>query len=149
MRDFLPDLVASGMKSFFLVILVIASSGALRAAPKIVVSTESPALRLENLRIDQHDGKVRGTAYLNLGYAAPSWSHVDVYGLDASGRVIYHACDKLSRNLLAPHPRLGRGRDTFSVDLSRDLSGVATIRVVASSRSENCRMENDRVFKIL
>jgi hypothetical protein len=105
-------------------------SAVIRASPVAIFSH----LRLENVRIDRGDGKVRGMAYLNPGYAAPCWSDVGVYGLDASGQAIYHGCDKLSKDLLAPHPRLGRSRDTFSVDLPRDLSGVADIRVVASRK---------------
>jgi hypothetical protein len=29
--------------------------------------------------------------------------------VDGSGKIVYQGCDKLSRDLLAPHPRLGRG----------------------------------------
>ena len=72
------------------------------APPRIVVSSESPELRLQNVHIDPHDGKVRGTAYLNFGYAAPLLPHVHVYALDGSGKIVYQGCDKLSGDLLGP-----------------------------------------------
>ena len=53
-----------------LVIAAMARASPPQGAPRIVVSSESPALRLQNVHIDPHDGKVRGTAYLNFGYAA-------------------------------------------------------------------------------
>jgi hypothetical protein len=34
-----------------------------------------------------------------------------IYAVDGSGKIVYQGCDKLSRDLLAPHPRLGRGRE--------------------------------------
>jgi hypothetical protein len=118
------------------------------APPRIVVSSESPALRLQNVRIDPHDGKVRGTAYLNFGYAAPLLAHVHVHALDGSCKIVYQGCDKLSRDLLAPHPRLGRGRDTFSARLPENLKGTTTIKVVASSGHDNCKMDDNRLFKL-
>ena len=90
------------------------------APPRIVVSSESPALRLQNVHIDPHDGKVRGTTYLNFDYAAPQLPHLHVYVLDGSGKIVYQGCDKLSRDLLAPHPRLGRGRDTFAASFPQN-----------------------------
>jgi hypothetical protein len=118
------------------------------APPRIVVSSESPALRLENVHIDPRDGKVRGTVYLNFGYTAPLLPHVHVYALNDSGKIIYEGCDKLSRDLLAPHPRLGRGRDSFSARLPANLNGITTIKVVTSSEHDNCRMDDNRIFKL-
>ena len=59
------------------------------APPRIVVSSESPALRLQNVHIDPHDGKVRGMAYLNFGYVAPLLPHVHIYAVDGSGKIAY------------------------------------------------------------
>jgi hypothetical protein len=74
--------------------------------------------------------------------------HVHVYALDGSGKIVYQGCDKLSRDLRAPHPRLGRGRDTFSARLPANLSGITTIKVVASSGHDNCKMDDNRLFKL-
>ena len=105
-------------------------------------------MRLKNVHIDPHDGKVRGTAYLNFGYAAPLLPHVHVYALNGSGKIVYEGCDKLSRDLLAPHPRLRRGRDIFSARLPANLNGITTIKVVASSEHDDCKMDDNRIFKL-
>ena len=118
------------------------------APPRIVIWSESPALRLQNVHIDPHDGKVRGTAYVNFGYAAPGFPHVHVYALDGSGKIVYEGCDKLSRDLLAPYPRLHKGRDGFSASLPANLNQITTIKVVASSGHDNCKMDDNRLFKL-
>lgn len=155
MRDFPRFVVQVSMKTtlFCIVFLLIiaAGSGASPSpgVPRIVISSESPALHLQNVHIDPHDGKVRGTAYLNFGYAAPLLPHVHVYALNGSGKIIYEGCDKLSRDLLAPHPRLPKGRgDSFSASLPANLGGIVTIKVVASSGNDNCKMDDNRLFKL-
>jgi hypothetical protein len=155
MRDFPRFVVSLGMKTtlfpivlILLIIAAMARASPPQGAPRIVVSSESPALRLQNAHIDPHDGKVRGTAYLNFGYAAPGLPHVHVYGLDGSGKIVYEGCDKLSRDLLAPHPRLQKGRDSFSARLPANLNGITTIKVVASSRHDNCKTDDNRLFKL-
>ena len=98
--------------SIVFLLIIAARSGASPsqgAPPRILISSESPALRLQNVHIDPHDGKVRGTAYLNFGYAAPGLPHVHIYALDGSGKIVYEGCDKFSKDLLAPHPRLQKG----------------------------------------
>ena len=132
-----------------LVIAAMARASPPQGAPRIVVSSESPALRLQNVHIDPHDGKVRGTAYLNFGNAAPLLPHVRVYALDGSAKIVYQGCDKLSRDLLAPHPRLGKGRESFSVRLPPNLNRITTIKVAACSRHDNCKMDDNRLFKLL
>jgi hypothetical protein len=152
MRDFSRFLVSLGMKTtlFSIVVLIViaAKAGASppQSAPRIVVSSESPALRLQNVHIDPHDGKVRGTAYLNFSYTAPLLPHVHVYALDGSGKIVYEGCDKLSSDLLVPHPPLGRGRDSFSASLPANLNGITTIKVVVSSGHDNCKMDDNRIF---
>ena len=155
MRDFPRFVVSLGMKTtlfpivlILLIIAAMARASPPQGAPRIVVSSESPALRLQNVHIDPHDGKVRGTAYLNFGYAAPGLPHVHVYGLDGSGKIVYEGCDKLSRDLLAPYPRLHKGRDSFSARLPANLNGITTIKVVASSRHDNCKTDDNRLFKL-
>jgi hypothetical protein len=113
-----------------------------------MVSSESPALRVENARLDPHDSKVRGVVYLNFGYAAPWSAHVHIFALDSSGKALYESCDKLSRDLLTPSPRFRRGRDSFSASLPSDLHGIATIRVVASSEHHDCELDDNRIFTI-
>jgi len=154
MRDFPRFVVSLGMKTtlfcivFLLVIATRSGASPSQGAPRILVSSESPALRLQNVHIDPHDGKVRGTAYLNFGYAAPLLPHVHVYAVDGSGKIVYQGCDKLSRDLLAPHPRLGRGRESFSASLPANLNGITTFKVVASSGHDNCKMDDNRIFKL-
>jgi len=126
----------------------VTSAGPPRGAPRIAVSSDSPQLWLKDVHIDPHDGKVRGTAYLNFGYAAPRLPHVHVYALSASGKIVYEACDKLSRDLLAPYPRLRKGKDGFSASLPENLEGIVTIKVVASSGHDNCTMDDNRLFKL-
>jgi hypothetical protein len=118
------------------------------AHPRIVVSSESPALRLQNVHIDPHDGKVRGMAYLNFGYVAPLLPHVHIYAVDGSGKIAYQGCDKLSRDLLAPHPRLGRGRENFAASLPANLNYITTLKVLASSGHDDCKMDDNRIFKL-
>ena len=155
MRDFPRFVVSLGMKTtlfpivlILLVIAAMARASPPQGAPRIVVSSESPALRLQNVHIDPHDGKVRGTAYLNLGYAAPGLPHVHIHAL-GSGKIVYQGCDKLSRDLLASYQRLHKGRDSFSVRLPSNLNQITTIKVVASSRHDNCKMDDNRLFKLL
>ena len=155
MRDFPRFVVSLGMKTtlfpivlILLVIAAMARASPPQGAPRIVVSSESPALRLQNVHIDPHDGKVRGTAYLNLGYAARGLPHVHVYGL-MDGKIVYEGCDKLSRDLLAPYQRLHKGRDSFSVRLPANLNQITTIKVAACSRHDNCKMDDNRLFKLL
>ena len=119
-----------------------------KAPSRIVVSSESPALRLQNVHIDPNDGKVRGTAYLNFGYAAPGLPHVHIYALNGSGKIVYQGCDNRSKDLLAPYPRLHKGRDGFSASLPANLNRIATIKVVASSGHDNCKMDDNRRLKL-
>jgi hypothetical protein len=154
MRDFPRFVVSLGMKTtlFPIVLILLITAAMARAsppqgAPRIVVSSESPALRLQNVHIDPHDGKVRGTAYLNFGYA-PLLPHVHVYALDGSGMIVSEGCDKLSRDLLAPYPRLHKGRDSFSASLPSNLNQITTIKVMASSGHDNCKMDDNRLFKL-
>ena len=137
--------------SIVFLLLIAARSGASPsqgAPPRIVIWSESPALRLQNVHIDPNDGKVRGTAYLNLGYAARGLPHVHVYGL-MDGKIVYEVCDRLSRDLLAPYQRLHKGRDSFSVRLPANLNRITTIKVAACSRHDNCKMDDNRLFKLL
>src|SRR6476619_1069774 len=137
MRDFPRFVVSLGIKTtlfpivlILLVIAAMARASPPQGAPRIVVSSESPALRLQNVHIDPHDGKVRGTAYLNLGYAAPGLPHVHIYALDGSGKIVYQGCDKLNKDLLARHPRLQKRGDSFSASLPANLNQFTTIKVV-------------------
>ena len=155
MRDFPQFVVSLGMKStLFPLFLIFLFTGAMagtsppQSTPRIAVSSESPQLWLKNVHIDPHDGKVRGTAYLNFGYAAPRLPHVHVYALNASGKIVYQGCDKLSRDVLAPHPRLHKGGDWFSASLPENLEGIVTIKVVASSGHDKCTMDDNRLFKL-
>lgn len=151
MRDFPRFVVSIGMKtSLFPIVLILLVAAAMAAenAPRLVASSESSALRLKNVYIDPRDGKIRGTVYVNFAYRAPRLPHVHVYAFDASGRIAYEGCDKLSRNLLAPHPRLPKGRDRFSASLPANLNGITTIKVVASSGHDNCMMDDNRLFKL-
>lgn len=136
--------------SIVFLLIMAARSGASPSpgAPRIVISSENPALRLQNVHIDPHDGKVRGTAYLNFGYAAPGLPHVHVYALDGSGKIFYEGCDKFSRNLLARHPRLQKRGDSFSASLPANLNQITTIKVVASSGHDNCKMDDNRLLKL-
>lgn len=124
-------------------------AGTSQTSPRIVESSETPALHLQNVRIDPRDGKLRGTAQLNFGYAAPQSPHVHIYALNAAGNVIYEGCDMLSKQLLSPHPRFPAGRDAFSAQLPADLKGAQTIEVVASSGHRDCKMDDNRIFKNL
>jgi hypothetical protein len=155
MRDFSRFLVPLSMKtilfSIAFLLVIAARSGASPsqgAPPRIVVSSESPALRLQNVHIDPHDGKVRGMAYLNFGYVAPLLPHVHIYAVDGSGKIAYQGCDKLSRVLLAPHPLLGRGRESFAASLPANLNGITTLKVLASSGHDDCKMDDNCIFKL-
>ena len=112
-----------------------------------MIWSESPALRLQNVHIDPNDGKVRGTAYLSFGYAAPGLPHVHIYALDGSGKIVYQGCDKLSRSA-RPASTASERRDSFSARLPANLSGIATIKVVASSGHDNCKMDDNRLLKL-
>ena len=155
MRDFSRFLVSLSMKTtlFCIVFLLLiaarfGASPSQGAPPRIVVSSESPALRRQNVHIDPHDGKVRGMAYLNFGYVAPLLPHVHIYAVDGSGKIAYQGCDKLSRDLLAPHPRLGRGRESFAASLPANLNYITTLKVLASSGHDDCKMDDNRIFKL-
>jgi hypothetical protein len=140
------SLFAAGL--ILLMAAVMAWAGPSPIGPRIIVSFETPALRLENVRIDRHDGKVRGTVYVNFGYATPFSPHVHVLALASSGNVLYESCDKLSRDLLARSPRLHRGRDSFSASLPSGLHGITTIKVVASSGQDECKLDDNRLVKL-
>lgn len=115
--------------------------------PHLLVSSETPALIVKDTRIDPHDGKIRGTVVLRFGYGAPILPHVHVYGLDVSGRVIADGCDKLGGQLLSSLRPSGHGFSTFAVNL--DLSGVTTVRVVASAgHGKDCKLGDNRIFKL-
>jgi len=134
---------------FLLTAATMAFAGQIQTTPKIVVLDGSPSLTVKNPRIDAHDGKIRGTAYLAFGYAAPSHSHVHIYGLDSSGRVISEGCDKLDRQLLYPHPRLaGKGHDAFSASLG-NLAGVKTVQIVTHTGRDDCKMDDNRLHRLL
>jgi len=147
-------IVLLGMKTpWFILSLVVlvgtkmALATPTQGTPQILFSSESPALIVKNARVDPHDGKIRGTVYLRFGYSVPLLPHVHVYGVNASGRVIAEGCDKLSGQLLFPHPRLaGKGSDAFSTNLS--LAGVKTVRVVATAGHNDCKMDDNRIFKL-
>jgi hypothetical protein len=131
-----------------LIAATIAWAGPSPIAPRIIVSSETPALRIENVRIDPNDGKVRGTAYVNFGYATPFSPRVHVFALASSGNVLYESCDRLSRHLLARSPRLHRGRDSFSASLPAGLRGITTIKVVASNGHDGCKLNDNRLFTL-
>jgi len=125
-----------------------AFAGQIQTTPKIVVLDGSPTLTVKKARIDLHDGKIRGTAYRAFGYAVPNQSHVHIYGLDSSGRVIAEGCDKLSRQLLYPHPRLpGKGHDAFSASLG-NLAGVKTVQIVTHTGHDDCKMDDNRLLRL-
>lgn len=133
---------------FSLVVTTIAFAGQPQYAPKFVIQNGSPSLEVKNLRIDPRDGKVRGTAYLAPGYGAPMLAHVHIYGLDSSGRTVAEGCDKLSRELLYPHPRLsGKGRDTFSARLEH-LADIRTVKIVTHTGHDDCKMDDNRLFRL-
>lgn len=152
LRDFNGHFVSSGMKRLFLILslaaLTSATMVAAPGAPQIVGSGENPALMVTDARIDPRDGKIRGTVYLRFGYSAPLLTHVHVYGMNASGQVAAEACDKLSSFILS-NPRLaGKSHDGFSANLG-SLAGITTLQVVASSgHSTDCKMEDNRIFKL-
>lgn len=149
MRLVSPDMKASLSALFFsLIAATMAFAGQPQPAPKIVVLNGSPSLAVKNLRIDPHDGKIRGTASVAFGYSAPMLAHVHIYGLDPSGRVIAEGCDKLSRQLLYPHPRLaGKGRDAFSVNLG-NLAGIKTVEIVPHTGHNDCKMDDNRLLRL-
>jgi len=116
--------------------------------PAIIDASRMSSLHLENLRVDPGDGVLRGTAYLNFGYTATRLPHVHVYALNSSGRVVYTGCDKLSQDLLTNRTRFRKGSETFSVQIPKDLRDVQTIRVVAESGHEDCKLDDRRILKI-
>ncbi len=144
-----PDMKTTLSALFFsLIAATMVFAGQPQNAPKIVVLNGSPSLTVKNARIDPHDGKIRGTAYLAFGYSVPSLAHVHIYGLDSSGRTIAEGCDKLSRQLLYPHPRLaGKGRDTFSVSLG-NLAAIKTVDIVTHIGHDDCKMDDNRLFRL-
>lgn len=101
--------------------------------PTLEIESGSPSLYIRNARIDSRDGKIRGTAYVSFGYAAPRAAHVHFYAVSATGKILAEGCDRLTSVSLSPHPRLaGRGRDAFSADLG-NLRGIKIIRLIAHS----------------
>jgi len=117
----------------------LAGPGQSSLGPKVITETGIPSLYLKNVRIDPRDGKVRGTAYVNFGYAAPGSAHIHAYALNSKGDVVAEGCDRLSGNLLAPHPRFaGRGRDAFGIELKGSPSTFSSIRVVSHLGQSDC-----------
>ena len=120
----------------------------LPGTPKILSSSDNPALIVKNVEIDAHDGKIRGTVYLRFGYESPRLPHVHVYALNASGRVVAEGCDKLSAEILSNHRGAGKGHEGFVANLG-NLSKVATVRVVASAEhSRDCKLADNRILKL-
>ncbi|MCX6972961.1 MAG: hypothetical protein NTZ94_01465 [Verrucomicrobia bacterium] len=108
-------------------------------SPTILTEAGTPSLNLKNVRIDLRDGKIRGTAYVSFGYAAPKSAHIHAYGIDSKGAVVAEGCDSLSGNLLAPHPRLaGKGKDLFGLELKGSSEDIRTIRVVSHLGRSDC-----------
>lgn len=108
-------------------------------APTIITEAGTPSLNLKNVHIDLRDGKIRGTAYVSFGYAAPKSAHIHAYGMDSKGSLVAEGCDSLSGNLLAPHPRLaGKGRDLFGLELKGSSGDIRTIRVVSHLGRSDC-----------
>ena len=105
----------------------------------IITEAATPSLNRKNVRIDLRDGKIRGTAYVSFGYAAPKSAHIHAYGIDSKGSVVAEGCDSLSGNLLAPHPRLaGKGKDLFGIELKGSSGDIRTIRVVSHLGHSDC-----------
>lgn len=110
-----------------------------RTGQTIEIVAGSPAIVIKNARVDPRDGKIRGTASVAFGYAAPFSAHIHAYGLDAAGNVVAHVCDSLSRNLLAPHPRrAGQGRDAFSFRFPEGTEPIRGIRLLAHTGKGPC-----------
>lgn len=117
----------------------LAGTGQSSFGPKVIAEPGTPSLNLKNVRIDPRDGKIRGTAYVSFGYSVPSSAHIHAYALNSKGAVVAEGCDRLSGNLLAPHPRLaGRGRDAFGIELIGPLSTFSSIRVVSHLGQSDC-----------
>lgn len=109
----------------------LADTGQSSLGPKVIAEPGIPSLYLKNVRVDPRNGKIRGTAYVTFGYAAPSSAHVHFYALSAKGDILAEGCDRLSS--LSPHPRrAGKGRDAFSAYLG-NLRDITTVRLVAHS----------------
>lgn len=107
--------------------------------PIVVTEARTAPLILKSVRIDRRDGKIRGTAYVSFGYAAPKSAHIHAYGIDSKGAVVAEGFDSLSGNLLAPHPRLaGKGRDLFGLELKGSSEDIRTIRVVSHLGRSDC-----------
>ena len=116
-------------------------------SPRIVLSSDSPALVVKDAWVDMPEGKVRGAVSLRFGYGVPLLPHVHIYGLDGAGRVIAEGCDKLGGQLLSGSRPSGNGSSTFSVSLG--MAGVTTVRVVASAgHNDDCRPKDNRIFKL-
>lgn len=116
-----------------------ASVGASLGAVPIEVMAGTPTLTIKNPRIDARDGKIRGTAYVNFGYAAPGAAHVHAYGLNSRGQLVAEGCDRLSGSLLSPHPRrAGKGRDAFGILLGGKPGEVRLIRLVSHVGKGDC-----------
>lgn len=118
-----------------------------QGSQQILVSREIPALIVKNARVDPHDGKTRGTVYLRFGYSVPLLPHVHVYGINALGRVTAEGCDKLNGSLLSNPRPAGKGHSVFAVNLG-NLTGVKTVRIVASAGHNDRKMEDNRIFKL-
>lgn len=106
---------------------------------RLTVEQGTPTLTIRNLRVDPRDGKIRGTAYVSFGYAAPRVAHVHAYALNAKDVIVGETCDTLSGALLAPHPRLSqRKRDAFSMTVPTG-DQVREVRLVAHvGRHDGC-----------
>lgn len=106
---------------------------------RIEIEAGTPTLTIRNPRMDVRDGMVRGTAYVNFGYAAPRAAHIHAYGLNSVGKVVAQGCDDLSGNLLAPHPRrAGKGRDAFGIVLRGESDEVRVIRLAPHVGKDDC-----------
>ncbi|CAN5600930.1 hypothetical protein BH09VER1_BH09VER1_20590 [soil metagenome] len=155
MRDFAKQVVVLNMKmtmalatALFLIGENLSTAGPTASAPRIIEYSKTSALRLENVRWDAPDGKIRGTAYLNRGYSPPDRSHVHIYALNAAGKVLYAGCDTLSGQSLATRPQFPQGGDAFSAKVPADLKGIQTITVVAESGHSECKPDDNRLLKL-
>jgi len=131
---------------------VVAFAGTPASFASISASSALPSLRLDDVRFDAKAGKIRGTARVNSGYAAPIASHVSIYALDSSGKILFKGCDSLSRQSLTGHPRLPGYRtrgDAFSVRLPVGLTGVRSVQVIAETgHGEGCNPKENRIWNL-
>ncbi len=98
---------------------------------RIEAASEGGALSIKNARLDR-DSVLRGTAYVNFGYATPRVAHVHAYGLSSSGEAVAQGADKLSATSFSRHPhRTGWRHDAFAIVLRGQLDKVRVVRIVA------------------